>query len=822
MTSKSISRLAPLSLVALAVVALPSCNKQDSSILTNPNGDNVTSEAAPKKLVDIDFNKHVRPILSDRCFSCHGPDAAAVAKNAGLRLDSLEAATTVTKNGHTPITPGNPDESYIFNRILDPNSPMPPLDSDHKQLTPDEVEILKRWVADGAEYTPHWAFTQPEAPAVPETENAEWASNEIDQFILKHLESVKVAPSPETDRATLLRRLSFVLTGLAPTLDELSQFINDESADAYEKEVDRLLASPRFGERMGSLWLDAARYADTHGYHHDEYRSIWPYRDYVVKAFNENMPYDQFVTEQLAGDLIENASQDQLIASAFNRNHNINDEGGALDLEYRVEAISDRVETTGTVFLGLTMNCCRCHDHKYDPIEQQDYYNLYSFFNSFQEKGRYQHSRHGSRAYPPYLELPTPEQESQRAELTKQLAEANQLLKEAAADQKKARQDAVNKLNGKLGELNNQILRTMVSKELPDPVQGFVLDRGAYDAPLKDRPTERKPIKFLGGELPKGAPANRLGLAQWITSPENPLTSRVHVNRLWSTAFGTGILSSQGDFGNQSPFPVYQDLLDYLAIEFVKSGWDQKALLKSLVMSSTFKQSAKYRAELKDVDPNNEWLSYYPRRRLPAEMLRDHALASSGLLNDKMGGPPVKPYQPVGLWAERAIPSSGTKNYKRDDGDALYRRTLYTFIKRTAAPPMMANFDAPSREACTVSRSTTNTPLQALQLWNDEQFLEISRVLAADLLTQTISDEQRLAVAFHRCTSRQPDEGEMKILLETITEFRKRYAEKPEQAKIFLKQGVSPIPEGVDPSELAAWALTMSAILNLDETISIN
>ena len=809
-----------------AAFCFSNCGSSDDGEVLDHSDDDVMEEDLTGK---VDFAQHVRPILSDRCYSCHGPDAAAVKRNKGVRLDNLKDAMRVTEeSGKRPIVPGKPEESYIFARITDKDSPMPPLDSDHKQLTEKETAILKQWVKDGAEYTPHWAFTKAVKPSVPAVKTEGWAVNEIDKFVLKVLEDREIKPSEETDKATMLRRASFVLTGLAPTHAEMDAFLNDKSENAYEKQVDRLLKSPHFGERMASMWLDAARYADTNGYHHDEYRSIWPYRDWVVKAFNDNMHYDQFTIEQLAGDLLKNPSQSQLIASGFNRCHNINDEGGALDAEYKVEAVADRIETAGTVFMALTMNCCRCHDHKYDPIEQQDYYNLYSFFNSFEsERGVFRHSRTESRAYPPYLEMATPEQSKKRDELNKLIAEAKKNQPPAKpktphTPEQKAQIAKLKKLQGELGTLTNQILRTMISKEKAKPTPAFVLDRGTYDGAIKDRPAERKPLKFLGGELPKGAPKNRLGLAQWLVTGDHPLTSRVHVNRLWQMVFGMGIVESPGDFGNQSLYPVHEELIDYLAVDFVDNKWDQKALMKKMLMSKTFRQSAVYRDEMRASDPNNQLLSYYPRRRLPAEMVRDHGLAVSGLLSKKMGGAPVKPYQPLGLWKERAIPSSGTRVYKRDSGEALFRRSIYTFIKRTAAPPLMANFDAPSREACAVSRSTTNTPLQALQLWNDEQFLEIGRVLAADVLTKFKTDDERLTRAFMRCTSREIKTDELTVLKDVLTKYRARYKAAPADAAVFLKQGTTPLPANIAVEELAAWSLTMSVILNLDETISLN
>lgn len=775
---------------------------------------------------NVEFNRDVRPILSDRCFSCHGPDAAAVAKSGGLRLDSFDDATKPTSDGHVPIVPGKPEDSYIFKRIQDSHSPMPPLDSGHEPLSQEEIKVLKSWVSAGAEYQPHWAFTPVQQPEIPMVQNTSWPINRIDHFVLEQLEQREITPAPSAEPATLLRRLSLVLTGIAPTLGELADFLADPSPQAYEAAVDRLLASPRYGEHYAVPWLDVGRYADSHGFHHDEFRPSWPYRDWVVKALNDNMPYDQFLIEQIAGDLLPEPTEAQLIASGFNRNHMINDEGGAIDAEYRVEAVADRVETYGTAALGLTMNCCRCHDHKYDPIEHQDYFNLYAFFNSMTDQGVYPHGTIVKyHAAAPYLELPTEQQSQQRQLAEEKLATAKahrQKLKDAPEAERKQADEEVKTAQAELNEVVDQILRVMISEETETPRPAYVLNRGAYDAPMEDRPAHRLPPKFLGGKLPDDAPSNRLGLAYWTVNPENPLTARVHANRLWTQIFGRGLHATQGDFGNQSPLPLHRPLLDYLAHTFMQSGWDQKQLLKEIVMSQTFRQSSQYRPNIAAQDPDNQWLASFPRRRLPAESLRDHLLASAKLLVEQLGGPPVKPYQPPGLWQELAIPGSRNKTYRLDSGDNLYRRSLYTVIKRTSGPPILSNFDGPSREVCTPERSVSNTPLQSLQLWNDEQFLEISRVFAVDLLSSSKAPEAAFNEAFLRLTSRTPTASELTILMDLLAEMSTHFANNPEDARQFIAYGEAPVPEHLPAHQIAAWTACLNTLLSLDEAINLN
>ncbi len=1161
----------------------------------------------------IRYDRDIRPLLSDRCFKCHGPDGAK--RQAELRLDKSEVAMSDLK-GHTAIVPGSLEKSELWQRVssTDPEFMMPPPTSNKRPLGPDERELMLRWIEEGARYEPHWSFVAPVRPPVPEVQNVSWCRNEIDRFIVAELERHTVAPGPEAGRETLLRRVTLDLTGLPPTLEEIDEFLNDQRPDAYERFVDRLMTQEpwrtRYAERMATPWLDAARYADTCGIHMDAGRTIWPYRDWVLKAFRQNMPFDRFLTEQLAGDLIPGATQDQKIASGFNRAHVTSDEGGAIAEEYLVEYAVDRAATTSSVFLGLTMGCARCHEHKFDPVSQEEFYRFYAFFDSIEEPGLYSQLPDPKRAFEPFLAIPTPEQqaalgtlkeqlEQERKELdtpdpreakqraaffeglitrsglawqssqvalaeslegatltvqpdgsvlasgknpdkdehvitlTTQATDLRLLLLEALtdpslpmgrvgraengnavlsgvtaeavsvadeskrqpvhfawawADHEQADGDyrAVNvldasddlgwavdahrkdgsrvamllaqepfgfdggtrlvvhlqyrtvyarhtfgrvrlgvgqlkdeglavlpsatstwylvgpfpaddgkaaftkafgpesesdldlkhnfgdgnqfwhyvprldddRLNGELAqginatyvgrrlfvpsartievslgsddgfrlflngkeiaskqveralaanhdkatlelhagantlvmkvvntggaagfyyhatrlddeltgamaaallpgsalfpdlsqrldrawretfsaayrqrtqgitaldkqatELDAQIPRTMVMQELPKPRETFVLTRGQYDHPDKSRPVTRAvPAAF--GKLAEGAPVDRLGLSQWLTAPENPLVARVAVNRMWEIVFGTGIVRTSEDFGQQGEWPSHPELLDWLAVEFREKGWDTQGMLRRLVTSSTYRQSSRARPELHERDPDNRWLSYFPRKRLGAEQIRDQALYVSGLLVEKFGGPSVKPYQPPGLWEEVAMPQSNTRVFMRGEGPDLWRRSLYTYWKRASPPPSMLTLDAPTRESCTIRRPSTDTPLQALALWNDEQFVEAARVLAERSLTEPGDDTQRLRRIYRRCTGRTPDESELKTLGAALDQFRARYRDAPEDAAKLLGVGASPMPAGADQAELAAWTLIANAMLNLDATIN--
>ncbi len=1004
-------------------------------------------------LAAVNFDREIRPILSDNCFSCHGPDASK--RMANLRLDTAEGAFV-----RNVIVAGKSAESHLFARVSSSGKDKMPPDYSGRSLTPTQVTLLKQWIDEGAKWETHWAFAAPKRAAIPAVKEPAWVKNPIDNFILSRLEQEGLKHSQEADKATLLRRVSYDLTGLPPTPAELKSFLADQSPDAYEKRVDALLQSPRYGERMAMQWLDLARYADTHGYHIDSNREMWHWRDWVIAAFNKNMPYDQFTIEQLAGDLLPNATLEQKLASGFNRNHMINFEGGAIPEEYQVEYVVDRLEATSTTWMGLTMGCARCHDHKYDPIPQKDFYRFFAFFNNVNEKGL--DGRNGNAE--PFLQLPTASQKTKQDELKKLIAAHEKALSEdriskaqlaweqqliaslqpetmdgltahyefdgnladssgnhqygrvvkgdltyanaavdrgadfdgqtnavfahvpafdarkpfavalwlkinnklripvlqqgqfemwlddfelsgvqqrvpklyvrlgavavrtvsrlpwpdnmnhvavnfdgtafqiavngtlvptepvkteasdhgptleipfykgriddlriytrtlrgsevtylaeqkplratlnilpakRANDQKtwlrnyyltKAAPEADQKLWAELKELRAeekkltaQIPTTMVMSELTaNPRETFVLARGDY------RNQTEKVTPAVPSVLPPmeaGLPANRLGLAKWLVDPANPLTARVAVNRFWQMEFGTGIVKTLENFGAQGEPPSNQILLDWLATEFIRTGWDVKAVQRLIVTSATYRQSSRVTPELLEKDPENRLLARGPRFRLPAEMLRDGELYLSGLLKESLGGPSVNPYQPEGVWEAIAFGDGFTsQTYKQDHGDALHRRSMYTYWKRTAPPPEMTTFDAPDREKCAARRSLTNTPLQALVLLNDVTFVEAARALAERIMTEGgTTPEQRLGYGFQLATARAPKPAEVKILREELNAEMLEFKKHEDRAEALLKNGEAPVNPKLNKSELAAWTTVASMILNLDETIT--
>lgn len=996
------------------------------------------------------FTRDVRPILADRCFPCHGPDQAA--RKAGLRLDLRDEAIKPRGWRAGAFVPNHAADStaVIRMRSEDTKRRMPPLSS-KLSLTEREIRILERWIGAGAPYEAHWAFTPPTAKDVPAVADATWATDPLDRFVLRKLEQAGLRPSPPADRETLIRRVTLDLTGLPPTLADIDAFLADEKPHAYERVVDRLLASPHFGERMASDWLDVARYADTYGYQADVYREVWPWRDWVVRSFNENLPYDDFLTWQIAGDLLPNATRDQRLATAFNRLHRQTNEGGSVEEEYRQEYIGDRVHTVGAAFLGLTLECARCHDHKFDPISQREYFGLAAFFANIDESGLYSHF---TRATPtPALALPSAAQERDLERIDARIAEQSRRLEllrkerrdvfqasQAAgipdrtgwfpldelgpkgalgnkADEKKPGRtvegptlidgvrgkglllsgennahfpgigavtrhdpftislwirtpdlkeravvlhrsrawtdagsqgyelliergalkwslihfwpgDAVSirdkeplplgrwvhvavshdgsgraaglrlfvdaeradvdvvrdqlvrgitgggGLNLTLGQrfrdkgfkggavdelhvfsralgateiatlrdgnarrpdfdawlsghdavwraatadltalrkqrakIVDRVRTIMVMEELETPRPTYVLQRGRYDAP-GDRVTPGTPAAVMS--LPDGLPQNRLGLARWLTDPRNPLTARVSVNRLWQIAFGRGLVGTSENLGTQGTTPTHPALLDRLATDLVESGWDSKAMLRRMVTSATYRQASRRRADTETTDADNALLARAPARRLTAEMLRDQALQASGLLVKKLGGPPVKPYQPPGLWKEK----SG-QTYKRDKGAGLYRRSLYTIWKRTSPPPSMMILDAAKRDVCVTRRHATNTPLQVLVLLNDPQFVEAARVLAA----RALATEDPVGLAFRTLTSRHPRERERTVLLDLLAAERARYAAEPKAAEKLLRIGDAPRAQDTDPTELAAMTVVCSTIMSYDAAV---
>ena len=762
---------------------------------------------------DVQFNRDVRPILADKCFHCHGPDAAT--REAELRLDDAEN-TLAPRDGYEIVASGSPLDSELYRRVVsgDETEQMPPADQE-RQLNSAEIDTLRRWIEQGAEYESHWAFLPPERPPIPEIESEHPPRNAIDHFVLSRLEGEGIAASPPADMTTLIRRVTLSLTGLPPTPEEVDRFLKDDAPDAYERLVDRLLASPRYGERMGLGWLDAARYADSGGYQGDILRVMWPWRDWVIAAYNAGMPFDQFTTEQLAGDLLTDPTREQLIATGFNRNHRINDEDGIILEEFRVEYVADRVETTAAVWMGLTIGCARCHDHKYDPISQQDYYRLFAYFNSVDEQGR----GHGNA--PPLLQLPTQGQTARIAELDAELemlrADSEESDDTASGD---SGSDAVaariKELEEQRDAVNKSIVTTMVMRELAEPRDTHVLIRGGYDRPGA---LVRQGIPASLSARPDDAPLNRLALAEWLVGDSHPLTARVAVNRYWQMYFGRGLVATPEDFGTQGALPSHPALLDWLANEFVRTGWDVKSMQRLIVTSATFRQSSAGSPELTARDPQNRLLARGPRFRLPAESLRDQALFASGLLVERLGGPSVRPYQPSGLWTELA---SASQDYVQDQGENLYRRSLYTFIRRTIPPPGMTVLDAPNREICTVRRARTNTPTQALALMNETVYIESGRQLAERALsTDHESAERQLTRMFQRVLARQPTDEELVVIIDLYEEYHARFNRDVEAAEQLLSIGESPRDTSLDVAQHAALTAVANLLLNLDETLTL-
>jgi mono/diheme cytochrome c family protein len=830
----------------------------------------------------VDFSRQIRPILADHCFACHGPDAKQ--RKAKLRLDVKEGVFGELDSGHgSPVVASKAEESILVERTssVDPKMVMPP-PSFGKKLTAEQIALLRKWVEQGAKWSEHWAFVAPKKPLLPKVKNTTWPRNEVDVFILARLEREKLQPSPEADRTTLIRRVSLDLTGLPPTAAEIDAFLADTRPDAYEHLVDRLLRSPRYGEHMARFWLDAARYGDTHGLHLDNYREMWPYRDWVISAFTHNLPYDRFVTEQLAGDLLPNATRDQVVASGFNRAHVTTSEGGSISEEVYVRNVVDRVDTTGTVLMGLSVACSRCHDHKFDPVRTKDYYQFFAFFNSLDENPLDQNAAR----YPPILSLATPEQQAELDRMTRLITGVRKVIADEVNQTKyddpgadkgttlslaawlkapnvpgktlpKPVQDALRVDAAKRNDAQNKVLHdyyianvwaplkatieplhqsltvlekerdrldkalpvTLVSHELPSPRPSYILKRGEYDQ--RGEQVQRGVPSFLP-PLPKDAPLNRLGFAQWLLAPEHPLTARVAVNRYWQQVFGTGIVRTAEEFGSQGEPPSHPELLDWLAVQFRDDGWDVQKMMRRLVTSATYRQSSRAARDRLAKDPGNRLLSRGPRFRLDAETLRDQALSVSGLLIEKTGGPSVKPPQPAGLWEAVGYVTSNTARFTADTGnDKVHRRSLYTFWKRTAPPPQMTTFDAPSREACRMRRERTNTPLQALLLMNETQFVECARALAERTLhAGGTKPEERIAYVFRAATGRKPDAMETAVILETLNGHRARYTKDVEAAKNLIAIGETKADAKLDPSELAAWTMVANLVLNLDEVIN--
>lgn len=672
---------------------------------------------------NIDFNFHVKPIISDKCFACHGPDEKKRAAN--LRLDTEEGLYQLSEDlSSYVINNENPEKSELLRRIFHENKSisMPPPES-NLILTDHEKSILEKWIIEGAEWKKHWSYIKPILPSVPEVKNKDWVNNPIDNFILKNIENNQLDISNKEEKEILIRRVYFDLIGLPPTVEEIDNFLNDNSEKAYSNLVDKLLNSENFGERMASIWMDIARYGDSHGYQDDLERVMWPWRDWVIHAYNTNLSYDKFITWQIAGDLIPNASKEQIIATGFNRNHKITQEGGVIPEEYRSEYVADRTNTTSKVMMGLTMECARCHSHKYDDISHEEYYGMYSYFNNVDEDGLISYSD----------KAPKPNLTVTRNDIEKDLGFIN--------------------LPDSISEVT-----FMVMRETENLRKTYILDRGSYDSPTKEvesmTPTAVLPINLIN--------SNRLDLANWFFDDKNPLTSRVVVNRLWQQFFGVGIVATPDDFGSQGNRPTNPELLDWLAVTFISDDWDTKKFIKRIVTSSTYMQTSKVNNSNKKLDPENVFLSYFPRQKLTAEMIRDNILASSGLLVNKIGGPSVKPYQPKGLWDEVIGGGGGSlARYVPSTGENLYRRSVYTFWKKTVPPPSMMIFDASSRDNCEVKRQDTSTPLQSLTLMNNPEFIKAANYLADRIFNKETSLENKIKLLYRTVTGRSPSDIEI-------------------------------------------------------------
>ncbi len=773
----------------------------------------------------IHFGRDIRPILSDRCFHCHGPNEHD--RQAGFRLDRAEGP----EGAYQVIEPGSAEDSTLWYRVTaEDDDRMPPPDSSKKPLTADEKQRIKRWIEEGAEYAEFWSFVPPQKSVIPEPRPA--SEQPIDRFVFRKLETKGLSPKPAADRRTLIRRLSLDLTGLPPTREEIRAFLADTSADAYERLVDRLLAKPQYGEHMTKYWLDLVRFADTNGIHHDHYREMSPYRDWIIRAFNENLPYNEFVKYQLAGDLFAEPTRDQLVASGFHRLHLIIDRGTALPEESYTRNVIDRVTAVGTAFMGLTVQCAVCHDHKYDPITAKDFYQLFAFFNNLDaepETGGREGSDFERGLQPPYISLATEEQEAKLAELDSRIsrieAEIKQLEQRAdeagdenaqgvKAELEQAKQTLATAKDERK-KLEADIPMAMVMKERAEPRPAHILIRGAYDKPGEK--VERNTPAFLPPMKPMDGMKTRMDLAEWFLARENPLTARVAVNRFWQQLFGVGLVKTSEDFGAQGEWPSHPELLDYLAVSFIESGWDIKALIKQIVLSETYRQVSRATPGEFKADPENRLLARGSRFRMDSEAIRDQVLATSGLLNFAMYGKSVKPPQPAGLWRAVTMPSSYPRLYEPDTGDKIYRRSVYTFWKRGMPPPQMTILNAPSREACIARRERTNTPLQGLLLMNESEYMKAARHLAHQTIAdRPLAPEDRLAAIYETVTGRLPDAGEAGEFLKLAEDLAASYGRNPELAGQ-LCEGVS-LREGVSPAELAAWTMVTSAIYNLDIT----
>lgn len=728
----------------------------------------------------ISYNFHIRPILSDKCFACHGPDANK--RKADLRLDIESGIYSELKSGEgVGVMPGNPELSLVYKHISskDPQMIMPPPES-NLSLSAPEIQLIYEWIKQGGDYESHWAFTPINKPRIPRVSD-HWPRNEIDHFVFKKGKEIGLSPNSEEDPYGLLKRMMHDITGLPPSLTQQENFAKAKNRDqAYEQAVDSALASPQYGEKMAIFWMDLARYADSHGYQDDGLRTMWPWRDWVIHAFNENYDYKKFITWQLAGDLLPQANKETILATGFNRNHKITQEGGVIDEEYRIEYVTDRTNTFGKGLLGMTYECAKCHDHKYDPISQKDYYSTFAFFNQVPEKGLYGDISIASLADPPSMAI--------------------------------SNEDVASILSF-VKKLDTSDVQVMIMRDDNLIRNTYILKRGVYDQ-LGEKVTPGTPKAILPFDTTSFEP-NRLGLAKWMFDPKNPLTSRVIVNLVWQQIFGRGLVGTPGDFGMQGELPSHPELLDWLAKDLMENEWDIKRLVRQMLLSATYRQEQAVKPHHLEKDPNNLYLMRGPRKRLSAELLRDHVLATSGLLNKEIGGPSVKPYQPAGLWEAATSGRGQLRKYTQDHGKNLYRRGLYTFIKRTVPPPSSLIYDGPNRDQCEVQRINTSSPLQVLVMMNDPQILEASRFFAQKLNRENGSIKQKIKKAFQTIICRPASTEETKLIETYFNEVLGEMTE--EKADELLSVGEI---EGsaIDPIQDATMMQAIQLIYNLHES----
>jgi hypothetical protein len=738
---------------------------------------------------EISYNRDIRPILSDKCFLCHGPDANT--REAGLRLDLQEGAFAelLVNKGHFAVVPGSPEESELIRRIesTDPAVLMPLPESNLPQLTPEEIAVFKQWIKEGAKYEKHWSFITPVQTDLPDVKKESWVKNEIDNFILEKIEKKGLKPNDEASREILIKRAFADITGLAPTREEINYWADSSEKNWYSQLIDTLLQKPAYGEKMAILWMDLARYADSYGFQDDNIRSQWPWRDWVINAFNTNISYDKFLTYQIAGDLLPDANKETILATAFFRNHKYTEEGGVIDEEYRVSYNIDKTNTFGKAVLGVTIECAQCHDHKYDPFSQKDYFQLYAFFNESKEIG-----------YEGDVSQSTPAK--------------NPKLFITEADRKN--------LMSYINARDTMPLQVSVMGDSIVKKPTFILSRGSYDAPTNElvKPTALESVMSFDTVA---FSRNRLGLAEWTIDKNNPLTARVFVNFMWQEIFGKGLVKSSTDYGLQGDLPSHPELLDWLAVDFVEHNWDIKYLIKKMLISNTYCQSSNVSSKQLEMDPENIYYSRAPRIRFKAEIVRDWILSSSGLLNPEIGGPSVKPYQPKGVWESTTSGRGVLASYKQDHGPNLYRRGLYTIFKLTAPPPGLMIFDASSRDQCEGKRISTNTPLQALTMLNDPTVLEASRVLAENISGTTKELDEKIEQAFEAILVRKPTKFEKDKLLDYCMKQQQFFNANPDVLKSTLEVGEYEHPKfEFNKPEAGALMKTILIIYNLEEAIT--